>query len=325
MCINFFKKNKEPEFNPGALESPLDNRDIALSVVQAKIEHRELPEAYMVPYKLRISDQGITPHCVGYSAATMKEEKERREKIPVDFDGDWLYNECKKIDGYSGDGTYLRTVFQVLKNVGAKPLGGSESDAANYKIGAYAALDDISIEGIKRAIYENGVIQVLFKGTKAGWSYLLKGYIRTPKAGETIWGHAVALIGWNKNNLIGQNSWGSNWGDGAFFYFDEKYPIKEGWAILVDLPSDFKFAKKPEYAFLNDLKLGMKNEEVKMLQECLKYEDCFPIKIESTGLFGSVTLGAVKKFQEKYSIIPTAGYVGTITRTKLNQLFSKVV
>ena len=318
MCIKFFKRKEESKFNPGAIESPVDNRDIALSLVQPQIELRELPEAYLIPYNLRISDQNGFPHCVGYSSATMKEEKERREKLPVDFDGDWIYNECKKIDGYSGKGTYLRVAMKVLKNIGAKPLGDSNAD--NYKIGAYAKLDNISIEGLKKAIAENGTIMVLFKGTNAGWSRSLKGYIRPPKTGERIWGHAVTLIGWNKDYIIGQNSWGKDWGDDGLFYFNENYPIREGWAILVDLPSDFEFTKKPEYTFLHDLKIRTKSDEVKMLQDCLKYEDCFPVKIESTGYFGSITFNSVRKFQIKYGISST-GYVGPLTRTKLNEIF----
>jgi len=83
---------------------------------------------------------------------------------------------------------------------------------------------------------------------------------------------------------------------------------------------------RPTYNFTNDLYFGMKNDEVKMLQKCLATEQdsegyLFPLYQEATGLFGGITLKAVKRFQSKYGIEPVAGYCGIKTRTKLNELF----
>jgi peptidoglycan hydrolase-like protein with peptidoglycan-binding domain len=38
-----------------------------------------------------------------------------------------------------------------------------------------------------------------------------------------------------------------------------------------------------------------------------------------SGSFGNCTLQAVKAFQAKYGIIPNSGFVGEITRDKLNE------
>lgn len=65
---------------------------------------------------------------------------------------------------------------------------------------------------------------------------------------------------------------------------------------------------------------GMTDKDVKALQDILQYEKLFPVNIESTGYFGSITLEAVKKWQAKYGI-PSTGYVGQITRAKLNSLY----
>ena len=308
------KERFEIPKDPGAILSPTDNRDIAISAVQPVIDLRTLPEEYVIPYRLRISYQGIKPHCVGYATATMKEEKERREQIPMDFDGDWIYSECKKIDNYAGQGTFLRVAMKILKEKGAKPLNGSEVDAAKYKIGAYARVDDLSFAGLKSAIYQNGVIISLYRGSNQNWK---SAYV---KRGKEDWGHAVSMIGWKKDYLIFQNSWGEGWGDKGLGYVPIDYQCLEAWAILCDLPTDFELRKRPSHNFLNDLSIGMRNEEVKVLQDCLKFEDCFPIEIESTGYFGQITLLAVQKFQKKYGIIQT-GYVGSLTRTKLNELF----
>ncbi len=316
MC--FWHKTKKIPIVSGAVPSPADTRDILLSSVQVALPLRQLPKNYLVPYLLRISDQGAKPHCVGYSAATIKEEKEMREQRKIDFDGDWIYKECKKIDNYSGLGTYLRVGMKILKTKGAKPLNELETEAIKYKIGGYARVDDLSFDGLKSAIYQNGVIQLGFHGSNPGWK---TSYIRPPHNGEKIWGHAISAIGFNEKYVIGQNSWGEDWGDKGLFYISKTYKPFEAWSILVDLPKDFVQEEKPIYEFKQNLKLNDKNNEVKQLQKCLKYLGVFPQIIECTGYFGPVTLRSVQLFQQSYNIQPVSGFVGPLTRNKLNNIF----
>lgn len=245
-------KNKKTQFIPeipGAIPSPSDSRDVPLSAIQATIELRDLPESFIIPYKLRISYQNGFPRCVGYGSATLKEEKERRERVPIDFDGDWIYQKCKEIDGYNGPGTYPRIALKVLKDVGAKPLNQPETEAEKYKIGAYARIDNLSVQGIKSAIYQNGVSLSGFTGSNQGWQ---TAYIRPPLSGEATWGHAVSLIGWNKDYIIGQNSWSEAWGDKGLFYVPSNYQPFEAWSVLVDLPSEWLMITKMLKLFINE-------------------------------------------------------------------------
>jgi len=324
MCF-FRKKVKIPEI-PGAIPSPPDSRDIPLSAVSRPLELRELPEKYIIPYKLPVLDQNGYPACVGFSAALIKAEKERREQKPIDFDGLWIYEQCKKIDGYNGPGTYLRIAFKILKNQGAKPLNSDEKEAPKYRIGGYARVDNLTFEGLKSAIYQHGVIQAGFRGSNKGWK---TAYIRPPKPGERIWSHAVALIGFNKDYIIFQNSWGEDWGDKGIGYIPKNYLPFEAWAVLVDLPDDFQVKPKPCYQFKKDLVYGMRNKDVKALQDCLKSIDIFPQIIDSTGYYGKITSLAVYHFQKKYKVAPEAEIealqgrrVGPKTRAKLNELFN---
>jgi peptidoglycan hydrolase-like protein with peptidoglycan-binding domain len=74
----------------------------------------------------------------------------------------------------------------------------------------------------------------------------------------------------------------------------------------------------------NNLYFGMQaNAEVKCLQEFLKNQgqDIYPEGLV-TGNFGNLTKRAVIKFQEKYKISGT-GYVGSLTRAKVNDLLTR--
>lgn len=91
-----------------------------------------------------------------------------------------------------------------------------------------------------------------------------------------------------------------------------------------ELENLFSQAKELEVTlqFTQTLSSGVKNEEVKQLQELLaKDPEIYP-EGKVTGFFGSLTQQAVKRFQEKYGI-ETVGSVGPKTRAKLNELYGK--
>lgn len=72
------------------------------------------------------------------------------------------------------------------------------------------------------------------------------------------------------------------------------------------------------FNFTQDMGLGATGDEVTKLQERLLSEGLLASDVTATGYFGPLTEGAVKKFQELYSI-ETTGYVGPKTRAALNQ------
>ena len=317
--LNFLKNLFRKDImisNPGFVLSPEDTRDIPLEWTQPKIGLRELPEEFIIPYKLKVLYQNNHPACVGFSCAAMKAEKERREQNAVDFDGLWIYRECKKIDGIPNfSGTFYRSGLKVLQKIGAKPLGALEMEASKFKIGSYVRVNDLSPEGLKSAIYQNGVVLTGFRGDRKGWK---TAYIKPPV--KETFGHAVALIGWNKKYIIGQNSFGEKWGDKGLFYLPPNYRPKEAWAILTDLPTDFDLTPNlPEYEFKNDLYYGMRNnKEVKILQKILKRMGCFPLQINETGNYFSITVKAVKCYQARKGI-SQVGRFGPKTRASLNK------
>ncbi len=248
--MSWFKRKKVNIPPTGCIPSPLDKRDVLMSEIYP-LPVRIAPEM-PPPFDLDILDQDGNPYCVGYAAAGMKQEKELRERQRIIFDGDWLYKKCKEIDGMPNlQGTFLRTVLKVLQKQGAKPLGHPESEAIKYRIGGYAQVDDLSLEGLKKAYYVSGVLLVGFTGSNQGWQ---NANIRPPKTGEKTWGHATFAIGYSKDYCIGQNSWGGIWGEKGLFYIPQGYMPFEAWAILTDLPSEFIAGKEEGFVALEYLK-----------------------------------------------------------------------
>ena len=77
------------------------------------------------------------------------------------------------------------------------------------------------------------------------------------------------------------------------------------------------------HTFNNNLRIGDRNADVSALQNIIGSKEGFSIQDYSAandGTFTEGTAASVVKFQAKYGIIQT-GYVGPITRTKLNSLY----
>lgn len=85
--------------------------------------------------------------------------------------------------------------------------------------------------------------------------------------------------------------------------------------------------QRPELSchdFTTDLSQGMVGGGVIGLKWALREDDYYPTLMDGIGsdhlTFDSQTFAAVKKFQAKYGI-PDTGYVGPLTRVKLNELY----
>ena len=196
---------KAEEIKFGRRPSPLDRRDFNLKNF---IPKEELPKEEILErdweFPNEVLDQENTGHCVGFSMADFK------INLPTytpqtNQDAHNLYFECKKVDGYDGEGTDLRSACKVLKNFNI---------IENYAF-AY------SLSAIKWWLLNRGP---LIAGTV--WtSNMLNLESRDDElyvsdiTGSILGGHAYLLNEWRSDGYIGiQNSWGEYWGKNGKAY-----------------------------------------------------------------------------------------------------------
>lgn len=214
--------NIEELIFPGLIESPADNRDIMLEgVAPTNIRY---PKAMPAPFDLNWRLQGVNPYCVGFSGASLNQQTKARQKVYTAFDGEWGYKQCKLIDGAPNlQGTYLRAMMQVMKNVGFMPDGGG--DPANYKIEEYALVNP-NLEEVKIALSLYGGILAAFQLSASGWTGN-GNEVKAPKAGERTAGHAVMLTHYDEDYIWGIDSLKNYHGGQVFkFKFADYTPIE---------------------------------------------------------------------------------------------------
>lgn len=196
-----------------------------------------------------VKDQGNRPTCVGFAAAAMKEYQEKLEHLEeikegkkgdpnkvYDYSEEWIYDNCKKIDGSNGrwEGTYIRAAMKVLKKIGVptenawpyqkksgvdigKPASWSEMIARWAVIGSYWRVD--TLEEIKAALIDGPVI--IGGPVFIEWASPVNGIIKYPSnPKQNYGGHAVVAVGYDDNRklLKFKNSWSKFWGDRGYGY-----------------------------------------------------------------------------------------------------------
>ena len=183
----------------GRIPSPFDARDWPVERLALLIaEGTALPVTWTDPVVL---DQGQTPTCVGNAGAgwvASAEANAIENSTITEAFAQRLYVLCKARDGDNQDGTTVRTLAKVLKDLGY--------------IDAYAF-----------GTYTQGAAWVAIHGpcvTGERWDYSMEetdaqGYVHPD--GSDAGGHSTLWIGVNGPGDRNRNSWGKAWGLGGDF------------------------------------------------------------------------------------------------------------
>lgn len=228
----------------GALKSPDDPSDwIFEHLAQGPLGtyRSEFPEEYdLRQYSQRSRDQGVRGTCAAFTAAAIKEIQESRD---CGFN-EWMSPEFIYYhrNNKPAKGMYGRNVFQILQRIGSVPESAYPyqidddappptkklyEHAARYRIANFARVT--TVDGLKRALLELGpcyLLLPLYSNRPEFW--------RSSLNEKCNGGHAVAVIGYNRNGFILKNSWGPKWnGDGHIIFPYTEWGIQwECWVSI---------------------------------------------------------------------------------------------
>ena len=218
---NTFKHSLQP--------SNHDHRDWNVDSIYYKAI--KMPEKFDWLHKLNsIRNQGQQGSCSAMTAAVLKEIHERKELGYTGYmSPQFVYNlrSNKLSEGMTPRDTMriLQRTGIVLENQYPYGMGGTitralRRDAGNFRIKHYAKVRDIF--SAKAALMSDGALYTGFPVYNMGNKFWRQ---ETPNQ-QMEGGHAVAIVGWDKNGFIIRNSWGTEWGCNGYSY----YPY-EDWGM----------------------------------------------------------------------------------------------
>lgn len=343
--FHYIFKREIPRELLGAKKEPFMKEDFKLAEIMKEIQPFDWNKGYDIEedlgLKIPIKTQGSSSSCVAqawaYYAGILDafEIKTYREQSAR-----WIYSQIYHPDG----GAFIRDGGQILINQGIVPSAlfpdklteeemrikdDATKDLKNiakvYLKDSYVSIEEFyTIDTFAEILKERkGFVGGVFDGFDSSWRSAFPKPSGNTNMGHCLYFGKAKLI--NGKKYLGVcNSWGDQIGDKGWQWLGIEW-FNSGRILfpktILDLPDEIERPpEKPHYQFNKDLKWGMTDPDVKMLQRCLAYEGCFLYQ-SFTDFFGGYTLRAVKTFQQKYGIEPVSGIVGPLTRAKLNQIF----
>ena len=186
-----------------------------------------------------IRDQLNEGSCVGFAAMALKNWWEKIQGDYPERQGGisprCCYNGAKWIGGYLNmEGAYLRDALRFLQKYGTvteaewpytprvdanvPPLSRvKEEQMEPWRIESYVRLE--SIDEVLEAL-ASGVPVYIGTPWFTNWINIGRSGKLPPANYEIAGGHATLLLGYDlkEGRVIGQNSWGIQWGDRGFYY-----------------------------------------------------------------------------------------------------------
>jgi C1A family cysteine protease len=190
-------------------------------------------------YMTAVEDQGRLGSCTGQAVAGAIEYLNKRSGAVTDVSRLFIYYYERLIEGtvHYDSGAYIRDGIKAVNHYGApleklwpysipkfrdQPSTAAVNDAARRKVTLYERV--ANFDGCITALSNNYPVIVGFDVYSSFQSAAVTrtGLMPYPnvRRERLLGGHAVLLVGYNKNTkrFIARNSWGVNWGDRGYFY-----------------------------------------------------------------------------------------------------------
>jgi C1A family cysteine protease len=190
-------------------------------------------------YCSSIEDQGNLGSCTGNAIAGAIELIDKKNGINLDVSRLFIYYYERLLEGTVNydSGAYIRDGIRAVYNYGAPTENLWPYNISKFKtVPTQAAITDAAkrkVTSYQRADNFNAVMDAITAGYPVIVGFSVYSSFESPTVARTgvmpypntsrerlLGGHAVLLVGYNRNNntFIARNSWGSNWGDGGYFY-----------------------------------------------------------------------------------------------------------
>lgn len=184
-----------PDYGLGRVPQPVDEQDKMFPLSRA-MSAATITRTYKYWPSLARLDQNGFPHCVGYSCTHLRSGSPVRIAGLQNSDADRLYFDCKAVDGYPGDGTWVRVAAQIMREQGF--------------ISTYLWAQNM--DEVKTWLLTKGPLVVGTVWTDKMFRPGIDGLLDI--SGEIVGGHAYLIDGINVTSQKARimNSWGLGWG-----------------------------------------------------------------------------------------------------------------
>lgn len=169
-----------------------------------------------------VLNQGNTNTCVTYALGSHVDWNINMDKGTKGKDNNVDRKQIYSVRSISGDnGMTIKEGLNFLKNKGVKTNLGVR------KIDHYAKIGNL--DSLKQAIIVNGPCIGGLMCYNSGNEFWNKGF-----KDEALGGHAISIVGYNKDGFIIRNSWGQYWGKGGYtlMKYEDFEKFFELWTII---------------------------------------------------------------------------------------------
>lgn len=321
----------EPKRKTGAVDDPRPQSDKDKDYMAHEVAVPRAVPWVQKPYKdwkkFEIFDQDGSGSCVAQATAKVLGVENHREegafyrlsardiytrRMNAPSEGMWFVN---ALDIACKSGATLESMMPSEKKNEAQMNDASDRKISSeqvgliFKGGGYVQLP-FTVDAIADAIAKGKSVLLGFRFNYDEWTSKPLAWSPSPTLHHGVAGIDFTLDG-NDRCIIIDDSWAasSTQYEGRRLITQDFISKRCTFAgYVLDLSNNWRDTQtvvpRPKVKFLTDMKYGQQNDDIKKLQEMLKYEELFPVNTDITGYYGNITAKGVLEWQKRHKVAP---------------------